>query len=450
MNQEPGESAPYAALDAYISREMRQLHLPGVALAVIEGNQVTHTRGFGRASPHGLAPTPQTPFFIGSLTKSMTAVAIMQLVEGGRVALDAPVQQVLPWFRVADRQASAQITVRHLLHQTSGLPTVVGETPLADFDAAPGATERQARALAAVKLAHAPGAAFAYCNMNYNLLGLVVEAASGETYADYLQAHLFAPLEMRHTYITKAQAAAHGLALGHQLWFWRPRPAPDLAAPRGSLPSGQVISCTEDLAHYVIALLHGGRYGNTQILSAAGIAELQRGAAEFRQWGMALGSYAMGWFVGTAGPAPLIWHTGNVPDFSAYMALLPQQGAGIVLLANAGHHMLVPVCAEWGAGAAAGCGRMGAPHRPAAPHQSAPGRRPDPRAGQTPRLPAALSAGLYLDRPAVRRLRPALGPGADRGDGPGFRGAISCLRHWLPTRSSSFRATGATCRRSMR
>ena len=81
-----------------------------------------HQRGFGQARPGGEAPTPQTPFFIGSLTKSITALAVMQLVEAGKVELDAPVQRYLPWFRVADPQASAQMTVRHLLNQTSGLP----------------------------------------------------------------------------------------------------------------------------------------------------------------------------------------------------------------------------------------------------------------------------------------------------------------------------------------
>ncbi len=68
-------------------------------------------------------PTPQTPFFIGSLTKSFTALAVMQLVEAGKIELDAPVQRYLPWFRVADLWASARMTVRHLLNQTSGLPS---------------------------------------------------------------------------------------------------------------------------------------------------------------------------------------------------------------------------------------------------------------------------------------------------------------------------------------
>ena len=104
----------------------------------------------------------------------------MQLVEAGKVELDAPLQRYLHWFQVIDRRASAQITVRHLLNHTSGLPLLPGWEVMADFDDRLGATERQACALSSLKLKRPPGAAFEYSNVNYNLLGLVIEVASGE------------------------------------------------------------------------------------------------------------------------------------------------------------------------------------------------------------------------------------------------------------------------------
>ncbi len=97
-------SVSYDAIDAYIQEKMHRLNIPGVSLAIVEGDQIVHVRGFGQARPGGETPTPQTPFFIGSLTKSFTALAIMQLVEAGKIELDAPVQRYLPWFRVADPQ----------------------------------------------------------------------------------------------------------------------------------------------------------------------------------------------------------------------------------------------------------------------------------------------------------------------------------------------------------
>jgi len=347
------DSASYDAIDDYVKEQMHRLKMPGVSLAIVEGNKIVHMRGFGRARPHGEAPTPQTPFFIGSLTKSFTALAVMQLVEAGKVDLDAPVQRYLPWFRVADPIASAQITVRHLLNQTSGLPESSGDIPLADFDDRPGATERQARALTSLKLTHPVGSVCEYSNMNYNLLGLIIEAASGESFAEYVQEHIFTPLEVSHTYTSRAMARRNGLAMGHQYWFGIPFAAPNLPIPRGSLPSGGLISTAEDMARYLITHLNGGRCGDVRVLSEAGIDELHRGVVEYRKMGISAGRYAMGWFEGAVGQTKIVWHSGTVPDFDAYMALLPDQKKGLVLLFNACHWWFNPVLTEFGTGVAA-------------------------------------------------------------------------------------------------
>jgi len=347
------DSDSYNAIDAYVEKQMHRLKMPGVSLAIVEGDQIVHLRGFGQARPGGEAPTPQTPFFIGSLTKSFTALAVMQLVESGKIDLDAPVQHCLPWFRVADPQASARMTVRHLLNQTSGLPTSSGEITLADFDNRPGAAERQARALSTLVLTRPVGSAFEYSNSNYNLLGLIIEAASGESYADYVQKHIFTPLDMSHSYTSPTIAKQHGLAVGHQYWFAIPFAAPNLPIPRGSLPSGQLISSSEDMARYMIALLNGGRYGDVQILSRAGIDELHHGVADVSAYGLSLGQYGMGWFISEIGRTKLVWHSGTNPDFAAYMALLPEQKKGVILLFNACQHWMSPALAEFGAGVAA-------------------------------------------------------------------------------------------------
>jgi CubicO group peptidase (beta-lactamase class C family) len=276
----------------------------------------------------------------------------MQLVEAGKVDLDAPVQLYLPWFRVADPQASCHITVRHLLNQTSGLPQSLGLANLADFDDRPDATESQMRALATVKLTRPVGSAFEYSNVNYNLLGLIINVASGESYADYIQQHIFAPLDMRHSYTSKVQAQQDDLAVGYRYWFGIPFAAPNLPIPRGSLPSGQLISSAEDMGHYLIAYLNGGRYGDVQILSSAGIDEMYRPAAEIDEMGLALGQYGMGWINQKNGKSRIVWHSGIVPDFGAFMASVPEQKKSIVLLFNANHAMMKMTYDEIGMGAA--------------------------------------------------------------------------------------------------
>jgi len=366
----PGaSSASYDAIDTYVEEQMRRLKIPGISLAIIEGDQIVHLRGFGRARPHGEVPSPTTLFPIASLTKSFTALAVMQLVEAGKIELDAPVQRYLPWFRVADAQASAQMTVRHLLIQTSGLPTSSGELFVADFDDSPGAAERQARALSTLVLTRPVGSAHEYSNSNYQLLGLILEVASGESYADYVQRHILTPLDMSHTYTSQAVAKEKGLAVanlavGHRYWFAVPFAAPNMPLPQAGLAGGGLISCAEDLARYMIALLNGGRYGDWQILSGAGIEELHRGAAnigpealptELRLarpflTSLSLGQYGMGWYVDEIGGEKLVSHGRTLPDFGAYMALLPRQKKGVVLLFNACHHWMNVVLADLGFG----------------------------------------------------------------------------------------------------
>lgn len=346
----PAASGPsYAAIDAYIEGKMHRLKIPGVSLAIVEGDQIVHLRGFGRARPDGEAPSPQTPFFIGSVTKSFTALAIMQLVEAGKVELDVPVKRYLPWFRLADPEASNQMTVRHLLNHTSGMSVLQGQMILSELEDSPDATKRQ---LSTLELSHPVGSKFQYNNTNYNILGRIVEAASGESYPGYIQKHIFDPLDMRHSYTSKTEAQKNGLARGHRYWFGHPIPAPNLSIPLSSLPSGQLISCAEDMANYLIAHLNEGRFGEAQILSPAGIDELHRGAVEWREMGLDFGHYAMGWVSQVFGKSTIVSHSGTVPDFGAFAALVPEQKKGIVLLYNANHAMIKVTLDEFGLGAA--------------------------------------------------------------------------------------------------
>src|SRR5512139_1573718 len=99
-------------IDAFITEEMRRHKLPGLALALVEGDRVIFMKGYGKADQTGRPVTPQTPFLLASVSKPLTAVAIMQLVDAGKVELDAPVQKYVPEFRVSDPVVSAQITIR--------------------------------------------------------------------------------------------------------------------------------------------------------------------------------------------------------------------------------------------------------------------------------------------------------------------------------------------------
>ncbi|MGE5603914.1 MAG: serine hydrolase domain-containing protein, partial [Nitrososphaerales archaeon] len=181
--QARGDETDPRDIDEYIAAQMRSARIPGLAVAIVKGDRIVYLKGYGRADPSGRPVTPQTPFIIGSISKPFTALAVMQLVDDGKVELDAPVQRYIPWFRVADPKASAQITVRMLINQTSGLPqnpTLVTWT----WPDSPDAIERHVRLLAHVKLSSPPGQSFAYANANYATLGMIVQAVTGQTYED--------------------------------------------------------------------------------------------------------------------------------------------------------------------------------------------------------------------------------------------------------------------------
>jgi CubicO group peptidase (beta-lactamase class C family) len=326
-------ASDFAAIDAYIETQMGELRIPGLALAIVEGDQIVHLKGFGVAGPDGRLVTPQIPFQINSLGKPMTAVAIMQLVEAGKLDLDAPVQRYLPAFRVADEAASAQITIRHLLYHTSGLPTIAGIGYALSGDGRPDALEAQVRELRSVQLSQPVGQAYEYSNAGYMVLGLLVQQISGQSYEAYMHQHIFAPLEMRQTFTDWTEARAHGASSGHRYWFGVPM-AGELPVNRASLPAGAHTSAsTENLAHFLIAQLNGGRFGDGSILSAEGIAVMQRPAISAAGAGE---SRAMGWdLVTDIGSATTIVKGGASVDFNAMMLLLPQRRLGLVMLMNA-------------------------------------------------------------------------------------------------------------------
>ena len=321
----------FEAIDRFVETEMEAQGIPGLALGIVHGDQIVHLGGFGLADPAGRAVTPQTPFILGSTTKSFTALAVMQLVEAGKIELDAPVQRYIPWFRVADEAASAQITVRHLLNQTSGFSTAAGRRESIDFDTSAAALENRVRRLSEVELTQPVGTTYQYSNCNYQVLGLIVQMVSGQDYEHYVQQHILTPLAMPNSFTSKTAAQAHGLATGHQAVFGQPL-AFDEPFPRGSISSGFLISSAEDMSHYLIAHLNDGRYGEAAILSAAGMADLHRPAA---QQGESETAYAMGWEVGPLNGVPTVWHDGDTFSFHTFMVLVPETGWGVVVLSNA-------------------------------------------------------------------------------------------------------------------
>ena len=316
-----------ASIDAYVSAQVQANHIPGVALGLVHNDQIVHLRGFGSADQSGRAVTPQTPFILASVSKSFTALAIMQLVEAGKIELDAPVQRYLPWFRVADPVASARITVRHLLYHTSGIPS---SGYACRADQVTMSLEQYVRSLATLSLDRPVGSRPDYCSTNYDVLGLIVQTVSGQPYGTYVQQHVFAPLQMHDSFASEPEARRDGLAQGHR-WIFGVLSPFDFY-PVSQVPAGGLISSVQDMTNYLVAQMNAGRFGSTSVLSSAGIATMH--APGVPQEG-GRGFYGMGWVNGPLAGVPAIWHGGNIAHFHALLLIEPQTHWGAILLVNA-------------------------------------------------------------------------------------------------------------------
>lgn len=314
------------AVDRFIAEQMRAQRIPGMALAIIQGDQVLLSKGYGAARA-GQPVTPQTQFYIASLSKSFTATAVLQLVEAGKLDLDAPVQRYLPTFTLADPAVAAQITLRQLLNHTSGL----GDAGYPEMRRPPAATlEERVANLAAARPIAAPGAEFHYMDANYGILARVVEVVGGEPFSEYLQTHIFSPLQMAHTFnvITPEEVAprAEQMAQGHLLAYALPIASPEERGILGG--SGGVVSTAEDMAHYLIMHNNQGRFQGVQLLTPESAALLHTPPTTLDS------DYAMGWVAAPIDGTPALQHNGILSTFYAEMVLLPQSGQGVVLLYN--------------------------------------------------------------------------------------------------------------------
>jgi CubicO group peptidase (beta-lactamase class C family) len=314
---EPASSIDFVEIDQHITAQMDKHGLKGIALAITQADQVLYLKGYGTAG-QGRSMTPQTPMYIGSQSKSITGMALAQLIEQGKVNLNDPVIDYIPWFGVADPDATKKITISDLVYHKSGL-SEEGYTTIVPDNAS---LEEGIRSLSTATLTAPIGTKFQYFNMGYCVLMQVIENVSGQKYAEYIQEHIFTPLGMTQSYTDPISARADGLSQGYSRFFgftlaW---PQPHVGYQLGD---GYIISTAEDLAHYVIAMNNRGSYQDESLLSPEML----------KRMFMSINGYGMGWFI----MPDHINHGGANETFKTYVDLYPSRGLGIVLLINQGY-----------------------------------------------------------------------------------------------------------------
>jgi CubicO group peptidase (beta-lactamase class C family) len=322
----PAETDDFVLLDSFITAQMDKHQIQGIALAVTSGSDIIYLKGYGTAG-QDRPMTPQTPMYIGSQSKSFTGLAIAQLVEQGLIDLNSPVQAYIPWFQVAEQDASQTITVSHLLHHISGLSDA-GFLSILPNDAT---NEDAVRALASAKLTAPVGVKFQYFNLGYDVLAVIIQNVSGMPYEEYIQKHILVPLGMTRTYTDPELARQNGLSQGYSrlFGFVVPQNQPHRTF---EVSAGYIISTAEDMARYVIAMSNGGAYEGRKVLSPKGTQMLFAPVQ----------GYGMGWFVEPGH----ISHGGANETFKTFVDIYPLRDIAFVLLINQGYMLDHYISAE--------------------------------------------------------------------------------------------------------
>lgn len=305
-----------AKVEAYLQEQLTKKKVPGAAFAIVHGSETVWAEGFGTtAAASGRPVTPDTLFEIGSLTKGMTALATLQLVERGLLELDAPVRRYLPWFAVADEGASAAITVRHCLDQVTGLPNGAWKVALVD-PSVQSSLEKAVRALHTVKLISKPGEKWMYCNMNYSILGLLIEVVTGTPYPQHIQENLFQPLGMEGSCFDRDVIAQRDHADLHIDQFGKVIPIP-LESHPWAAPAGVGLQCSlRDMVRYAAFQLEGPGLINRETLQGSHWGNVDPNMKDVR--------YGLGWFnMADFHGARLVMNYGGTGGHASVLCLLP-------------------------------------------------------------------------------------------------------------------------------
>ena len=333
------DDATVAKLEVLVNQKMAESGSPGFALGVVKDGAIVYLNGFGLERAGGEEPvTAHSVFGTGSVGKTATATALMQLVEAGKVDLDAPVTDYLPYFKLADERYK-EITVRHLAAHRSGLPDVAEWFPLpVEYD--DGALERYVRSLESTELLFAPGEQWSYSGIGFTVLSDVIAKVSGQTFEAYLQENIIDPLGMADTLLIVQESdqpqvtgnhvrSEDGQVVVSEIFPYR----------RQFAATGPLYSSITDMARYAAAHLNRGELEGKRILSPSAYDAMWEPISEVDiDFGPALtpafANYGLGWTLGTIDGHRAVEHFGTDDGYTAAMVLAPDDNVAVVTISN--------------------------------------------------------------------------------------------------------------------
>lgn len=306
-------------IDADVTAILHRTQAPGAVVAIVWDDRVVFRKAYGfRESERKLAADVGTLYEIGSITKQFTAAAILQLRDGGKLALDDKLSKYLP-----DAPHADEVTLRQLLSHTSGLPEYL-DGPDVEQEATRPATFAQLMTRVAGKpLVFAPGSRMAYNNTGYILLGRVIEVVSHQGYRDYIRTHLFDRAHMKRTFTVADESRLANMAVGYRVEQGAVQRAPTIHDSFG-WSAGNLVSTVDDLAKWSSALAHGKIVSEKSYKEMTTPTPVSEGTID----------YGLGLFVDSVRDQPRIGHTGGSFGFTTANEFFPKQNVRIIAFTN--------------------------------------------------------------------------------------------------------------------
>jgi CubicO group peptidase (beta-lactamase class C family)/D-alanyl-D-alanine dipeptidase len=316
------------ALEAFLTREVADKHLPALSIALVDDQAVVWAKGFGFANPKEKVPaTADTVYRVGSVSKLFTDLAVMQLVEQGKLDLDAPVTQYLPEFKPRN-PFGTPITLRHLMAHRSGL---VREPPVGNyFDPSEPSLAKMVESLNQTELVYPPGTKTKYSNAAIGTVGFVLEHTQKEPFPKYLQRTLLQPLGMKRSGFEPTPALTKDLAVA-SMWTYHGR---EFEAPTFSLgiaPAGSMYTTVNDLGRFLSMLFADGRGADGVVLKPQTLQEMWK--PQFARPEEKAG-FGIGFMIGELDGHRRIGHGGAIYGFATELAALPDEKLGVVVVAS--------------------------------------------------------------------------------------------------------------------
>lgn len=318
-----GKQSKADAVDDFIKLQMQQLHIPGLSLVVRQNGKTIKSSGYGLANVELNVPaTPDTIYEIGSVTKQFTGTAVMMLVEENKIKLDDSIGNYLT--DIPD--AWKPITVRQLQNQTSGLKDYTDAPDFAVAALAPANKKQILQPVANLPLSYKPGDAYNYSNTNHFLLGLLIEKASGNTYANFLQERIFTRLGMTETRVNDYRRVLPNRSSGYNYdWSKNVVENTDYWNPAWTFAAGALVSTVNDLAKWDAALYTDKLISSNSKKEMWTAGRLASGVPH---------RYGFGWYVDKVNGHLNLSHGGDIPGFATYYSRYPDDRLTIIISLN--------------------------------------------------------------------------------------------------------------------